>query len=103
MLWDCNIPPELITWLKETGNDFQDGWDFTIFEMIDMFSSTIDHGTQTVRQLHVQFQRVFAISMLKNVSCGMSLQYEAMLVHICWVPFVFVGRHGSPDSKLVRS
>ena len=35
ILWDSHIPEDMIKWLKQEGNGYQDGWQFTWFEMLD--------------------------------------------------------------------
>ena len=35
MVWDSHIPEDFVLWLKEEGNDYQDGYVFTWPEMLD--------------------------------------------------------------------
>lgn len=39
LIWDSHIPQDAIEWLKEEGNNFQDGWEFTWCEMLDKCSA----------------------------------------------------------------
>ena len=35
VLWDNHVPEDYVLWLKDEGNDYQDGWGFSWVEMLD--------------------------------------------------------------------
>ena len=35
LIWGSNMPPDMIRWLKEEGNDYSNGWSMTWLELLD--------------------------------------------------------------------